>query len=304
MTKLALISWRRMAAEHVPEPLLEQAHVAAGLAQSPTTVVTETHALDRAKGFYDSLPRWGKPLDKANRQRIEETVALVPPHVHTVLDLGCGDGTVSNELITKGMSIVGVDISTDALRYFDGEGIAASVDQLPFCNHSFDLVICAQVLEHLRVGIYERAVEEIERVAGKFIIITTPNEEYLPKHFVQCKRCGTVQHADFHVRAFDREAHHTLLQGFALVKTVEISLWRQCRLMTLFRQRVFGYPGFRPGLTCPSCGSKSVERPRQRSLRKIRAGADRLLNRIACCSAPRWIASLYESSTPQQSAHR
>lgn len=149
--------------------------------------------------YYDTLSRWGKTLDEPNRQRVEQIVAQVPANVSVVLDLGCGDGTVSNPLIAKGLDVIGVDISIIALQYFKGKGLIGNIEQLPFPAHSFDLIICSEVLEHLPTDTLERAVKEIERVALRYVIITTPNEEYLPAGFVKCKQCGCIYHMNLHV---------------------------------------------------------------------------------------------------------
>jgi 2-polyprenyl-3-methyl-5-hydroxy-6-metoxy-1,4-benzoquinol methylase len=246
------------------------------------------------RDYYNGLARWGKPLDEANQERIQLTVGLVPPGVYTVLDIGCGDGTVSNLIVAKGLKVTGLDISPVALKYFKGKGIIANLDQFPFLEHSFDLVICAEVLEHLVEGVYERTLKEIERVARHYIIITTPNEEYLPAGFVRCENCGRIYHMNLHTRAFDRIAHRTLFQEFELVKTVEINNWQQYPLVTWFEQKVLRVYKFKEGLVCPQCGHNGVDKVTLGLRRKSLLKAFCVL---AWClpqhSKPRWIATLY-----------
>ena len=75
-----------------------------------------------------------------------------------VLDLGCGTGRVSGMAKAHGAKItIGVDLSKEMLRravrstkstksfWLAGNGL-----NLPFANESFDLVICALMMGHLR----------------------------------------------------------------------------------------------------------------------------------------------------------
>lgn len=251
----------------------------------------------KTTGYYNALLRWGEPLDDANRQRVEQSLALVPSDVRTVLDLGCGDGTVSNQLVAKGLDVTGVDISRKALQYSEGKSIIASLDQLPFLDYPFDLVICAEVLEHLPLKIYERVLKEIERVAKEYIIITTPNAEYLPAGFVKCAHCGCIYHLNLHVRVFDRKAHRTLFQGFELVKTVEICTWKHYPFIISLKQRLLGVYRFKEDLTCPCCGYHGVEKSTPGILGKVLLRGIRLLTDWFHKTQPkaRWIASLFQS---------
>jgi SAM-dependent methyltransferase len=71
------------------------------------------------------------------------------------LDLGCGDGSITARLAGRFRSLVGVDVDQAALQAGsinqDGSGsfAAASGYRLPFESGAFDVVICAQVYEHV-----------------------------------------------------------------------------------------------------------------------------------------------------------
>ena len=95
-----------------------------------------------------------------------------------VLDLGCGEGRhVLSAYLEADVHSVGVDLSLDDLRatqqkfseYADPDNPAKSFTlasanalSLPFADHSFDVVICSEVLEH--IPDYRAALAEIERV--------------------------------------------------------------------------------------------------------------------------------------------
>jgi ubiquinone/menaquinone biosynthesis C-methylase UbiE len=71
-----------------------------------------------------------------------------------ILDAGCGTGGMLTWLQrVPGAEIVGIDVSSDALRFSQQRGhravVQGSVMDLPFPDRMFDLVVSADVLQHL-----------------------------------------------------------------------------------------------------------------------------------------------------------
>lgn len=100
-----------------------------------------------------------------------------------VLDLGCGDGAVS-EFLTKKLKVrvIGVDISAKAVRTARSRGVdAVRVDAekaLPFKDENFDVVFWGDNIEHLFDPEY--VLKEIKRVLKKSgrLVISCPNMAY------------------------------------------------------------------------------------------------------------------------------
>jgi 2-polyprenyl-3-methyl-5-hydroxy-6-metoxy-1,4-benzoquinol methylase len=103
-----------------------------------------------------------------------------------VLDLGCGNGSLSNLIGQQGYEVVGVEDSEQGVAiarqsFPDCNFIKASIYDLPYSElaNSFDIVISAEVIEHL---LYPR---ELVRAAKKCLkpngrlILTTPYHGYL-----------------------------------------------------------------------------------------------------------------------------
>ena len=103
-----------------------------------------------------------------------------------VLDAGCGVGYGSRILAEAGGHVTGVDASDDAIaesirRAGDlAEFRVADVTMLPFAPHSFDAVVCFEVIEHL--GNREAALDELKRVLrpGGVAIVSSPNRGVYP----------------------------------------------------------------------------------------------------------------------------
>lgn len=84
-----------------------------------------------------------------------EIIAMIPEDCISVLDIGCGTGTLGRHLKEKGVAEVsGIELShtaaLEAMRVLDRviEGDVERVE-LPFLPEHFDCIICADVLEHL-----------------------------------------------------------------------------------------------------------------------------------------------------------
>lgn len=109
--------------------------------------------------------------------RYQQVVELVPRQRNLrILDIGCGDGVLLS-LIGRGR-LYGVDFDQDSLDYAAGKVkaklVKAPAESLPFRSGFFDLVIAAEIIEHLRQP--EKLLGEAARVlkGGGRLILTTP----------------------------------------------------------------------------------------------------------------------------------
>jgi len=112
-------------------------------------------------GYYEQEVIWNRPLKDTETERIEMTINSIPSGVSSILDVGCGDGRITNRLASSYPQVVGVDISKEALKHVQTKVIRASVEHLPFKNRSFDLVMATELIEHLPKPIYQKTLGEI-----------------------------------------------------------------------------------------------------------------------------------------------
>ena len=151
--------------------------------------------------------RFGKnPFQQADAVRAHEdaTVELFEkwcPERRWVLDAGCGMG----DLLLR-IPGVGVEIAEPYLEVSRERGLEVQqgrIEDLPFEDEDFDVVICTDVLEHV-VNIHA-AVEELLRVLkdGGHIIVRVPDSEWVGKD----ERYGFV-----HLRILDEGTIRALFE--------------------------------------------------------------------------------------------
>ncbi|OGH42867.1 MAG: hypothetical protein A3B53_02360 [Candidatus Levybacteria bacterium RIFCSPLOWO2_01_FULL_42_15] len=118
------------------------------------------------ENFYQTMLNLAQPLD-----------------VSSLLDVGCGEGFTLAKFAEKkiGNTFEGIDYSKDALsigkKTFPNLTLQhASIYDLPYQSSSFDLVICTEVLEHLKNP--HQALKEVLRVSKQYILLSVPNEPF------------------------------------------------------------------------------------------------------------------------------
>jgi len=149
--------------------------------------------------------RFAPPTDRAK---------LISEYIEpdsTVLDIGCGDGTLI-DYISRNNSperIVGVDISKEAVEYAKSRGYEAykmdmtsDIFRSFVQENGFDYIILTEVLEHIREP--EKVMLNIRDCFAKSIFVSIPNSGWLMHRLrLLCGRFPIVviiYHVKEHVR--------------------------------------------------------------------------------------------------------
>lgn len=123
-------------------------------------------------------------------RRNAEIMQMVGNSRGYILDLGCGVGDIVGALAREGNYAVGLEISEvnmiSCKQNAKGAFLCLGIGEyLPFRNCSFDVVILADVIEH--VVDMESVVSEIRRVlkSSGILILTTPNR-WITRFWILC----------------------------------------------------------------------------------------------------------------------
>jgi SAM-dependent methyltransferase len=109
---------------------------------------------------------------------------VFPWNTKSVLDVGCGRGEPMRFLRREAHTLrVGADIFMpyllEARRSSTHDWyVMCDVRKLPFVTKVFDVVLCLEVLEHLDRDEGVRLLADMERIARKRVIISTPAGRY------------------------------------------------------------------------------------------------------------------------------
>ncbi len=143
-----------------------------------------------------------------------------------VLEVGCGEGFIleklKNEKACK--KLFGVDISKDAInlakKIHPGLDLKeGNIYNLPYKDNSFDLVICAEVLEHLEKPI--DAMNEIKRVCKKNLLLSVPNEPlFRIGNFTRGKNWSRFGNDIDHIQHWSENSFRKFVGKFLKVKKV------------------------------------------------------------------------------------
>jgi len=115
---------------------------------------------------------------QTNLEFLAQTDLLRPED--RILEIGCGIGTVVNDLGSKGHDITGIDISCEAIeygrkKYGDIHLEVQAAETLPYEDESFEVVLSFDLFEH--IAAIDKHVSEVRRVLrpGGYYLFQTPN---------------------------------------------------------------------------------------------------------------------------------
>jgi 2-polyprenyl-3-methyl-5-hydroxy-6-metoxy-1,4-benzoquinol methylase len=163
-----------------------------------------------------------------------------------ILDLGCGNGSLTHAIARQGYEVVGIDESTTGIAiarqsFPECNFIQSSIYNLPYdiLENSFDVVLAVEVIEHL---FYPKELIRAARRCIKpdgHLVITTPYHGYL-KNLALAMTGKMDQHFTSlwdggHIKFFSVSTMRALLEG---EKFTDVSFRFSGRLPYLWKSMI------------------------------------------------------------------
>ncbi len=237
------------------------------------------------------------------RERIRDLFRLVPGEGQTALDIGARDGFLSRMLAERYAAVTALDLE---LPQFDHPGVTCvqgDVTRLQFPDQTFDLVLCAEVLEHIPTHQLRRACAELSRVTAKLLVIGVPYDQDIRVDRTTCRTCGGHNPPWGHVNSFNELNLEMLFPELKVEKIAFVGEHRdRTNAVSAWLTDLAGNPygTYDQDEGCIHCSAKLVP-PAHRTLLQRGAGklGDRLrrAQQVFLSPRPNWIHVLYSRPT-------
>lgn len=133
----------------------------------PALVANEYTTVERLELRRHNVTGWVR----GDEPWVEALAAVAEARPQSVLDAGCGDGVFARAVAAP--VVIGIDSSPAMVERACARGVdarVAAIEELPFKDAAFDVVVCNWTLYHL--ADLERGVAELARVlrpGGRFV---------------------------------------------------------------------------------------------------------------------------------------
>ena len=209
---------------------------------------------------------------ESERLRIADLLELAMVESGAALDVGTRDGHFARLLADRFECVAALDLTTPDISDSRIVCIAGDVMKLPFPDASFDLVVCAEVLEHIAPSMLEAACDELQRVTRGHLLIGVPYKQDTRVGRTTCVSCGAHNPPWGHVNCFDELRLRRLFAGLAAERTSFVGINEDAAnsvstsLMDLAGNPYGTYGQDEP---CVNCGGRLDQAPPRRFHHKV-----------------------------------
>ncbi len=164
----------------------------------------------------------------------------------SILDVGCGAGYIGAAFKEKGCYAVGIEAdekrASQAAKILDKVIVSdiEDIPSLPFPKHSFDIIICADVLEHLKRP--DKMLVSLKSYVKEkgIVLISVPNiaridmRLRLLRGIFRYENGGTMDKT--HLRFFTKSTIHELLRmcGYEITKSQTSGIFSHYSFLKIF----------------------------------------------------------------------
>lgn len=196
--------------------------------------------VDKDSVYFAHAPIYGYVKDHSERNitkrydRAFKILTIINQlNFNSFLDIGGAEGfmTYNVRSLYKTSPAITSDLSLEANKrareLYNLDAITLDIHNLPFQDNSFDIVLCSETIEHIPKA--QLAIQELSRVAKKYLIITTPralSKKMQDKHFKNLKKDEKHAHINFFTQKDLKEilGDNTRFYGIRFFKIMEVAM--------------------------------------------------------------------------------
>ncbi|GAA5224785.1 class I SAM-dependent methyltransferase [Membranihabitans marinus] len=187
----------------------KQTTMSSPIHQTENTVFDYSHHYQKDAESFNYFEDFESQVDQTEKDRLNQTILhAIPKEAKVVLDVGCGNGWLSKNLVSDTVQVISMDISSvnpvkalADLPHKNHFGLIADVFHLPLAPESVDCIVASEIIEH--VGHPGQFIEKLlfALKKGGRLIITTPYDEKIALHL--CVHCNHLTPAHGHLHSFN-----------------------------------------------------------------------------------------------------
>ncbi len=240
--------------------------------------------------------------EKKRTEDLMRLIRLVSDKSKKVLDIGARDGYFSKLMAEHFENVTALDLKKPSIHHKNVYCVGGDITDLKFSDNSFDIVFCAEVLEHIPIQLLDRACSELTRVSGNFLLIGVPYKQDIRIGRTTCYSCGEKNPPWGHVNCFDRNRLTELFPLFNVNKNTFVGKTDTCtNFISTFFMDLGGNPygTYMQEEVCIHCGRKLKSPPGRNLLEKIFTKAafyTRNIQKPFFRVHPKWIHILFEKT--------
>jgi 2-polyprenyl-3-methyl-5-hydroxy-6-metoxy-1,4-benzoquinol methylase len=138
-----------------------------------------------------------------------------------VHEVGCGEGELAQRLARRGLRVRGSDASAEVIAEARSRASAAGfeiafdarpIEDLDPARDAAELIVCCEVLEHVRDP--DRALDVLERLARPWLLLSVPREPlWRVLNLMRLRYLGAAGNTPGHLNHWSRRGFAELLDG-------------------------------------------------------------------------------------------
>lgn len=207
-------------------------------------------------------------VSESEKARIGDLFRLIPDYGSTALDIGARDGYLSSILANRFESVTALDLEKPTIVHDRIRCVRGNICDLNFPDNSFEVVLCAEVLEHIPPSSLAKACSELARVAATALVIGVPYKQDIRVGRSLCVCCGARNPPWGHVNRFDEKKLNEFLSEKMIMDrhtfVGETRLVTNALSTTLMDYAGNPYGTYEQEEPCVVCGAK-LAAPKRRS---------------------------------------